>query len=88
MKRTYHFCWSGGEELLFRTKEDYIHGIVCLTLAAHKTDATILAYCLMSNHIHICVRTENTKAEYAMDEARSILTKDIFTISSLHWVIQ
>ena len=61
MKRTYHFCWSGGEELLFRTKEDYIHGIVCLALAAYKTDATILAYCLMSNHIHICARTENTK---------------------------
>ena len=61
MKRTYHFCWSGGDELLFRTKEDYIHGIVCLALAAYKTDATILAYCLMSNHIHICARTENTK---------------------------
>ena len=57
MKRTYHLCWSGGDEVLFRTKEDYIHGIVCLALAAYKTDTTILAYCLMSNHIHICVRT-------------------------------
>ena len=46
---------------MFRTKEDYIHGIVCLALAAYKTDATILAYCLMSNHIHICARTENMK---------------------------
>ena len=61
MKRTYHLCWSGKDELLFRTKEDYIHGIVCLALAAHKTGTTILAYCLMSNHIHICVRTENPK---------------------------
>ena len=47
--------------MLFRTREDYIHGIVCLALAAHKTGTTILAYCLMSNHVHICVRTDNLK---------------------------
>ena len=47
--------------MLFRTREDYIHGIVCLALAAYKTGTTLLAYCLMSNHIHICVRTENLK---------------------------
>lgn len=61
MKKTYHLCWSGGDELLFRSKEDYIHGIVCLAIAAYKTDTTISAYCLMSNHVHLCVRTDNLK---------------------------
>lgn len=56
MKRTHHLCWSGGDELLFRTKEDYIHGIICLCIAAHEADMLLLAYCFMSNHVHICIR--------------------------------
>ena len=43
---------------MFRHKEDYIRGINCLCLAAHKTDSTLLAYSFMSNHAHIGVRTE------------------------------
>lgn len=62
MRKTYHLCWSGGNELLFRTKEDYVHCIVCLSLAAYKTDTTILAYCLMSNHVHLCIRTSDVKS--------------------------
>lgn len=61
MRKTHHLCWSGGKELLFRTQSDYIHGIVCLSLAASKSDTEILAYCLMSNHIHLCVRTYDVK---------------------------
>lgn len=56
MKRTHHLCWSGGDELLFRTREDYIHGIICLCIAAHEAGMQLLAYCLMSNHVHICIR--------------------------------
>ena len=58
MKKTFHLCWSGGNELLFRSREDYVHGILCLCIAAHKTSTRILAYCLMSNHVHLCIRTE------------------------------
>lgn len=61
MKKTYHLCWSGDQELLFRSREDYIHGIICLFIATYETDSTLLAYCLMSNHIHICIRTERKK---------------------------
>lgn len=61
MKKTYHLCWSGNEEILFRSRRDYIHGIICLFIAAHETESTLLAYCLMSNHIHICIRTEQKK---------------------------
>lgn len=62
MKRTYHLCWSGGDEVLFRTREDYIHGIICMCIAAYEKGCTLVAYCLMSNHVHICVRGSNIKA--------------------------
>lgn len=62
MKKTYHLCWSGAEEILFRSRRDYIHGIICLFIAAHETGSNLLAYCLMSNHVHICIRTEQKKA--------------------------
>ena len=62
MKKTYHLCWSGGEEILFRSRRDYIHGIICLYIAAYESGSLLLAYCLMSNHVHLCVRTENKKA--------------------------
>lgn len=58
MKKTYHICLSGGDEVMYRDEEDYIRGINCLCLAAHKTDSTLLAYSFMSNHAHIGVRTE------------------------------
>lgn len=61
MKTTYHLCWSCDNELLFRTREDYIHGIVCLCIAAHEAEMRLLAYCLMSNHVHICIRGSNLK---------------------------
>ncbi len=43
---------------MFRDEEDYIRGNNCLCLAVHKTDSSLLAYVLMSNHIHIGIRTE------------------------------
>ena len=58
MKKTYHLCLSGGDEVLFRDEEDYIWGNNCLCLAAHKTGSSLLAYSEMSNHVHNCVRTE------------------------------
>lgn len=58
MRKTYHICLSAGDGLLFRTNEDYVRGFNCLALAANETDTVILADSLMSNHLHICVRTE------------------------------
>ena len=58
MKKTYHLCLSGKHEILFRCREDFIRGINCLCLAAIKTHSSLLAYSFMSNHVHICVRTE------------------------------
>lgn len=59
MKKTYHLCLSGGNEVMFRQDRDYIHANNCLCLAAHKTDSSLLAYSIMSNHAHIGVRTED-----------------------------
>ena len=59
MKRTYHLCWSGGDEILCRRREDYIHCIICLCIAAHESGSKLLAYCIMSNHVHICIRSED-----------------------------
>lgn len=61
MKKTYHLCLSSGNEVLFRSKEDFIRGINCLCLAAYKTGAVLLAYSFMSNHVHICARTNSSK---------------------------
>lgn len=44
---------------MYRSKDDYIRGINCLCMAAHKTGSSLLAYAFMSNHVHICVRTED-----------------------------
>lgn len=55
--KTYHLCWSGGAGILFRDKEDFRHAIACLCLAVYKTESRLLAYCFMSNHVHICIRT-------------------------------
>lgn len=62
MKKTYHLCLSGGNEVMFRHDKDYIYANNCLCLAAYKTGSAILAYSIMSNHIHICVRTEDPYA--------------------------
>lgn len=62
MKKTYHLCLSGGSEVMFRHERDYIHANNCLCLAAHKANSTILAYSIMSNHVHICVRSEDPHA--------------------------
>lgn len=59
MKKTYHLCLSGGNEVMYRSKDDYIRGINSLCMAAHKTGSSLLAYAIMSNHVHICVRTED-----------------------------
>lgn len=62
MKKTYHLCLSGGNEVMCRHDRDYIHANNCLCLAVHKTDSSLLAYSIMSNHAHIGVRTEDPHA--------------------------
>lgn len=62
MKKDYHFCISGKNELICRTDEDYVRAYNCLAVSAFKTGSTLLADAIMSNHIHVCARSENIHA--------------------------
>lgn len=59
MRKPYHICMSGGEELICRTDEDYYRLFNCIALAAYETDTVILADAEMSSHIHLGVRSDN-----------------------------
>ena len=59
MKKTYHLCLSSDNEVLFRCHEDFVRGINCLCLVARRMRYPLLAYAFMSNHVHLCVRTDS-----------------------------
>lgn len=59
MKKSYHLCLSAGKDgLLCRNEEDYTRMVNCICLAALRTDTDLLAYSVMSSHVHICARTK------------------------------
>ena len=57
MKKTYHLCLSGGDEIMFRDIEDYNRGFNCFALALHKTGSTGLVETFMSTHTHQLIQT-------------------------------
>ena len=60
MKKTYHVCLSADTDgVLCRSEEDYKRLITCIVLAGYQTGSFLLAYVVMSNHVHLCVRTDN-----------------------------
>lgn len=59
MRKTYHLCLSAGKDgLLCRKEEDYIRMVNSICLAALRTGTDLLAYSVMSSHVHICARTQ------------------------------
>ena len=59
MKKTYHLCLSGGDEILFRDEEDYNRGFNYFALALYKTGSTGLVESFLSTHCHKMVQTED-----------------------------
>ncbi|MBE6251252.1 MAG: hypothetical protein E7111_06300 [Bacteroidales bacterium] len=59
MKKTYHLCLSGGEEIIFRDTEDYHRGFNCFALSLYRTDSIGLAEAIMATHTHQVVQTEH-----------------------------
>lgn len=57
--KNYHFCISGGDEIIFRSDEDYIRAFNTLALAVSETGTSLFADAIMSTHLHGCVRTDN-----------------------------
>ena len=59
MKKTYHLCFSAGEEVLFRDVEDYNRGFNCFAMALFNTDSTGLVESEMSTHYHQLIQSAN-----------------------------
>ena len=59
MKKNYHLCFSGGDEILFRDQEDYRRGFNCFALALYKTGSTGLVDAIMSTHAHFVAQSEH-----------------------------
>lgn len=58
----YHVCTEGLEtEVIMRDDEDFIIARNYMALAAWKTKVFIVAFCLMSNHVHILVGSKSRK---------------------------
>ena len=58
----YHVCTEGLEtEVIMRDEEDFIVARNYLALSAWKENVFILAFCIMSNHVHILVGAKNRK---------------------------
>ena len=58
MRRTYHLCLSAGNHgLLCRREEDYVRMVNCICIAALRTETVVLAFSVMSSHVHLCVRS-------------------------------
>ena len=61
MKKNYHLCVSGDEEIMFRDKEDYHRGFNCFAIALYKTCSTGLAEAFMSTHSHQIIQTADPR---------------------------
>lgn len=61
MKKTFHLCLSGGDEVIFRDLEDYHRGFNSLALALYYTDSTGLVESFMSTHTHQLIQTSHPK---------------------------
>lgn len=59
MRKPYHICMSGGEELICRSEEDYTRLFNCIALSVYETDSVLLADAEMSSHVHLGVRAED-----------------------------
>jgi hypothetical protein len=59
MKKNYHICVSGGDEIIFRDVEDYNRGFNFFALALCKTNTVGLVEAFMSTHCHLLVQTED-----------------------------
>lgn len=58
----YHICTEGLEtEIIMRDDEDFAVARNYMALSSWKTKVFILAFCLMSNHVHVLVGTKNRK---------------------------
>ena len=59
MENHWHICTDGLEKnVIFKSDGNYIYGMNSIPVCAVGNQVTILAFCLMSNHVHFIVRGE------------------------------
>ncbi len=59
MTKCYHICFTSHNEVMFRNNIDYIFGIFSMVLASIRTHTIILAFALMSDHVHVAIMTSS-----------------------------
>ncbi len=62
MKRLMHLCFTSKHEVLCRCARDYKMMISRIAQSAVYNDTSVLAYAVMSNHVHLVVQTEEESA--------------------------
>lgn len=80
--KNYHFCISGGDEIIFRSDEDYIRAFNTLALAVSETGTSLFADAIMSTHLHGCVRTDNLQV--LLNRFWKSYTRYFFRLSTIH----
>ena len=55
-----------GKQILFETQEDYLFFLSILKRFSQETSVSVLAYCLMENHVHLLVRDDNRNVPLLM----------------------
>lgn len=66
----FHVCSKPVDDILFGNDQDRKAALVFLALAAEETSATILAYAIMSNHIHAVISVNDPARFYNLFRER------------------
>ena len=59
MKEIHHICITSHSEIMFRSDADMHYAFNCLAAACVKTDSKLLAFSLLTSHVHIAVITDS-----------------------------
>ena len=53
MENYWHICTEGlVKKVIFKSREDYIVGMNAIPVCAQRFNVTVLAFCLMDNHVN------------------------------------
>lgn len=75
MENHWHICTDGLEKnVIFKGDGNYIYGMNSIPVCAVGNQVTILAFCLMSNHIHFIVHGEEDNCRKFITQYKKRLT--------------
>lgn len=75
MENHWHICTDGLEKnVIFKSDTDYIYGMNSIPVCAAGNQVAILAFCLMSNHVHFIVHGEEDNCRKFITQYKKRLT--------------